>query len=155
MSIHRVGDCSSCNAQGVIIVKRLPSVGELCCDCNKKRLDANKVSRSEPKPVTKKSKPTGEGVLFQALWNTRPRKSFITGEPLGDEAKTWYFAHVLPKSTYPEMRLYDKNIVFLTLEQHEIWDHTDSSQARADHRWDKMFELEEILKQEVLKIRNS
>jgi hypothetical protein len=152
MSMHRIGTCSQCGAEEAIIVKRLPSLGELCCDCNRKRLDSNKVSRSAPtrKPT---SKPSGEGALFQALWNVRPHKSFITGESLGDEAKTWFFAHVLPKSTYPEMRLYDKNIVFLTLEQHEIWDRTDREEARADIRWDKMFELEEQLKEEVRKIR--
>ena len=100
------------------------------------------------KPMEAKKKPSGEAVLFKAVWETRKHKSFITGEDLGQDGYPWHFAHVLPKKGYPEFRLLDRNIVLLTQEQHSKWDQGLRSELMLRPEWKKMFELEEKLKEE-------
>jgi len=123
-----------CRRVGDIIVKSLPSEGSLCSECNEKRLRLGKdVKKSSI--IKKKEKPTGESVMFETIWNTRPRVSFITGLPLGMEARSFFFAHVLPKSTYPDYRLLMENVVLLTFDEHQKWDqrseeHTSELQSR-------------------------
>jgi len=92
------------------------------------------------KPMPPK-KTTGEAVMFQAIWNTRPHVSFLTGEKLGNDAYPWMFAHVLPKKKYPEFRLKYENIVLLTWEQHDRWDKAPRY-SLTEPFWQKMFELE-------------
>lgn len=148
MSIkYRIGCCSVCK-QERLIVKRKPS-GDLCIGCNKKRLSSVSPPKKTP-PKTRKA--TGEKVLFEVISKTRPHVSFITKRPLSGEPKTWWFAHVLPKSTYPKFRLYDKNIVLLTAEQHRDWDFGGRAELIMDPRWDKMFSLEAELKEEYISL---
>lgn len=97
-----------------------------------------------PAKVVKKV--TGEGVLFKAIWNTRPRKSFISGENLGSDGYPWMFAHVLPKKKYPEFRLLAENIVLLTQEEHFLFDNGVRS-TLTGKGWQKLFDLEHKLKE--------
>jgi hypothetical protein len=97
------------------------------------------------KPI---KKVTGEGILFKAIWTTRKHKSFVSGEDLGSDGYPYHFAHVLPKGKYPDFRLLDRNIVLLTREEHTEWDQGIRSTLRTMKEWNKMFELEEQLKQE-------
>jgi len=140
----RYGTCSSCEKVGDIIVKSLPSLGSLCFDCNRKRLEAGKVKKSSA--IVSKKRPSGEAGMFEVIWNTRPHVSFVSGQQLGTEAKSFFFAHVLPKSTYPEYRLFMNNIVLLSYSEHMDWDQSGRDKLRSDPRWDKMFELEDKLK---------
>lgn len=106
-----------------------------------------------------KRKPTGEKVLFDAIWNTRPHVSFISGVKLGKEARVGFFAHVLPKSIYNKFRLCDKNIVLLTEAEHALYDQ-GSEEKREEYAylmkerrnvlvdWEKLYSLAEELKQE-------
>lgn len=105
---------------------------------------------------------TGEALLFKQIWDDlepEDRVSFVTGGNLEDihEMRSFYFAHVLGKGAYPEFRLYRPNIVLLTLKQHTIWD-TARWKIRDDPTmvkfWQKMYDLEEELKQEYWDIRN-
>lgn len=149
----RYGSCCRCTAVGNIIVKTLPSEGSLCSQCNEKRLRLGKeVKRSSI--VKKKEKPTGESVMFETIWNTRSRVSFITGLPLGMEARSFFFAHVLPKSTYPDYRLLIENVVLLTFDEHNNWDQRGRGVLRDDPRWNKMFELERKLKEQYNNEKN-
>jgi len=149
----RYGTCVRCKRVGDIIVKSLPSEGSLCSECNEKRLRLGKdVKKSSI--VKKKEKPTGESVMFETIWNTRPRVSFITGLPLGMEARSFFFAHVLPKSTYPDYRLLMENVVLLTFDEHQKWDQRGRDILRDDPRWSKMFELERKLKEQYHNEKN-
>ena len=140
----RNGTCSICKKSGDIIVKHLPSAGSLCAACNKKRLESGKVNK--PYSLKAKTKPSGEATMFEVIWNTRPHVSFITGQQLGTEAKSFFFAHVLPKSTYPEYRLFMENIVLLTYDEHQAWDQRSREDLISNPLWNKMFELELKLK---------
>lgn len=92
---------------------------------------------------------TGEKVLFEAIWNSRPRKSFLTGEPLGNDAYAWFFFHILPKGKYPKFRLYDKNIILMTQQQHNDWHSKTRAQLlEKDPRWSKVFDLYDELLEE-------
>ena len=106
--------------------------------------------RPDPKPEKKKKgkKLTGEGAMFMQIFYDRPHVSFIDGKWLGDEPLVQFFAHVLPKSTYPKFRLNPKNIVLLTFEQHRWWDQGSRSVLRQLPEWEKMFRLEEELRYE-------
>lgn len=105
-----------------------------------------------------KRKPSGEAAIFEVVWNTRPRVSFISGVDLGGDAKACMFAHILNKGKYPRFKLYDKNIQLLTCEEHSLLD-AGTQQQREDYaarklkegiivKWEKIDMLREILKQE-------
>jgi hypothetical protein len=104
-------------------------------------------------------KASGEGILFKAIWDTRPHESFISGVHLGDEAKAHFFAHLLPKGQYPKYRLLDRNIVLLSMEEHAMLDAGTEAHREmyvkfmlANHGvvvdWNKLSTLVEELKQE-------
>jgi hypothetical protein len=96
-------------------------------------------------------KPTGEKALFEALWATRSHVSFVSGKRVGPIAHT--FAHCIPKGLYPKFKLYDKNIVFLTPEEHYEFDFgTEESQRKLGGDWDKLYILREELLKEYRKL---
>jgi len=70
-----------------------------------------------------------EKEMFEYLWATWPHKSFLSGKVIR-EAKPENFAHVLPKALnrYPKYRLNPNNIIFLTREEHFLFDHGNSGQ---------------------------
>lgn len=100
----------------------------------------------EKKPFKHVKKATGEAIVFQMIWDTRPHKSFIS-DALIREGKASNFLHVLPKgkNKYPEFKLLKKNIVLGTDEEHFIWDNARHLINPNDKGWQKMFALEEEL----------
>ena len=108
-------------------------------------------------PIKYRRKVTGELVLFQAIWNTRKHVSFLNDKPLGEDAYVWYFAHVLRKAKghYPKFKLYEKNIILLTKEQHDLYDlnvRNPEYLTGLDARWQKVFDLRDELLLEYDKI---
>lgn len=102
---------------------------------------------------------TGEAQMFLEIWEAlepEERNSFVTMRPLGDrhEMRTYYFAHVIGKGQAEEFRLYKKNIVLLTFEEHKTWDLNRSS-VRDNPLWQKLFNLEEELQAELLEHRQN
>ena len=83
------------------------------------------------KPIKTKHKPpkvTGEREMFLEIWNEREHycsngekcknsKNGI-GMYLGSEPKTFYFSHIKPKSTHPELRLVKSNVDLLCYDCH-------------------------------------
>ena len=91
--------------------------------------------------------------MFREIWDERPRVSFVTGKNLPTiEAYAWYFSHVLPKGKYPELRLVKKNVVFMTLEEHELWEN-HQYKLKDDPAWDHVFKLKEELLNDYERIR--
>lgn len=145
---YKEGECSRCGDVKKI-VKNSPS-GKYCYRCNEKRKEEKKGPK---KKSGLKRNPTGEAEVFKEIWSERRRVSFISKEPLGNEARTWYFAHVIPKGKYPAFRLYKKNIVLLTFKEHEIWDNASKRKdVEDDPRWKKIFDLERELIDEYVKL---
>lgn len=129
------------------------------------RTDKKKPKPIKSKPlVNKKSSNSGQMALFQVIWNTRERVSFISGKPLakyeGTNLFPNLFAHVLSKAQnkYHKFKLYDKNIVLLTPEEHTLLDHGSEDQRQkykannpsAD--WEKLYNLRDQLKNEYISI---
>lgn len=108
--------CISCNTEQYIFSRKM------CKGCASKNPKPKSNLREPVKKVM--FKPTGEGILFQSIWATRPHKCVICNEPL-KEYSVWFFSHVLAKSSFPLFRLYDKNIL-LKCKQHHI-DYTEKS----------------------------
>ena len=120
------------------------------------------MSSSPPRKKTASKiikKATGEKVLFETIWATRPHYSFISGIALDDPPKVHYFAHIIPKGLYPKFKLLDRNIVLLSEVEHHLFDFGSEKQREdyvifmlLNHRivvdWDKLFKLVEELKQE-------
>jgi len=151
------GICTCHGLERLIVKKILPN--KYCQVGNQARLTARKEAR-ESNDTTKPQnsqfghvKPTGEKILFESIWNTRKRVSFLDGKPLGDCAYAWNFAHVLRKAKghYPKFKLLDRNIILLTKGQHELYDENVRNPEfliKKDARWQKIFELREELRNE-------
>lgn len=117
-----------------------------------RRHSHNYYSLKEVKPKAKpkvKYKTTGERALFDAIWSMREHTSYLTGKKLDCYSETFYlnmFAHVLPKGKYPDFRLFDKNIVLLTPEEHYLLDFgTEEQRQRYSDRWYLIDDLKEVL----------
>lgn len=85
--------------------------------------------------------------FLMSLWWEREHVSFVTGFHLGEEPFTYFFSHVLPKSTYPRFKKNPDNVVFMTLEEHVRWEH-HKSMIIDDPKWKHVFELEAKLKEQ-------
>jgi len=124
------------------------------CQYHKPKKEVKPIKRSYPiknnrKPIGKKKKVTGELAFFLALWEVRPHVSFISGEHL-EEFSVMYMSHVLPKGTYKKYRLFSRNLVFMTAEEHYQY-HNNLHLCKEDKKWDKFFELFDELKREYYK----
>ena len=102
---------------------------------------------------------SGEAELYKAIWDSREHKSFLSGKPINlvEGSNFWFnvFAHVLAKgkAKYPKFKLYSKNIVMLTPEEHNLLDHCSSDERekyakRTGCDWNKIYNLAEELKEE-------
>jgi hypothetical protein len=126
----------------------------LCHKCNQKRLEGVR-GKKTPKPIANRKK-TGERALFESLWETRAKVSFLSGKDLSrtpDFLMLNIFAHVLPKGKYPKYRLNTKNIIFLDPDEHYLLDFgtEDQRQKYAEENncdWDCIYNLAEKLKKE-------
>ncbi len=107
--------------------------------------DAMKAAPQMPRSTIKKKfqKPSGELILFKAIWETRPHVCQMTGEPIS-EFNVWNFMHILSKGAYPKFRLFDKNILLVTKEFHNEYDNGDRS---APEFKDVMVLHDELIKQ--------
>lgn len=160
---YKEGICT-CHNEKNLIVKKLPG-RKLCHGGNQERLAERKsVVVDKPTTIAKKGlkrkkayvykkTATGEGILFEAIWTSRPHISFLNKEPLGQDAYAWFFAHVLRKAKgfWPEFKLYDYNIILLTRKQHELYDQYVNSPEiliDLDPLWKRVFDLrKELLKE--------
>lgn len=156
MAIQYREDICICHGEKRLIVKRI-GTDKYCQEGNKVRLEARR-GKKVIKPLKRsnyqyKKKPTGERPLFETIWNTRKRVSFLNGKPLGDDAYSWYFSHLLRKAKghYPKFKLYDKNIILLTRSQHDLFDNNVRNPEfliAKDPRWQKVFDLRDVLLKE-------
>lgn len=123
--------------------------------------EPKKLGNPKPEKVLKvkkkyvyKRKTTGEAELFKKLFLERPNVSFITGDPIYQIDHN-NCAHVLRKSKngYPEFKLYEKNIVFLTRDEHFMWDNMAPSELKLLPEFDKLFKLKEELLAEYKQLK--
>jgi 5-methylcytosine-specific restriction endonuclease McrA len=115
-SFHRM--CTVCNQQRLIDVnsqkKQFTDTGV------KNRWNIPASGRRTGR--TYEHKTTGEAEMFMQIWETRSHVCTNCWESLGDEPRTFYFAHIKPKSTHPQLRLKPENIRLLCFECHRLYD---------------------------------
>lgn len=70
-------------------------------------------------------------IFYQKIWNKRKHYCENCGKFLGDNFRdlkghiiTYRYAHIIPKSIYPYLRHYDKNIMLLCLNCHTSFDNS-------------------------------
>lgn len=120
----------------------------LCKLHNFKRKQAKKKEAGKT-PYKYVRKATGELQLFEQIMADRPHVSEISGLPIHRITPSC-FMHVLAKgqNKYPLFKLEPRNILFVLPEEHAEWDQGLRDRLRDDPDWDKVFNLEEELKQE-------
>ena len=57
--------------------------------------------------------------FFLSIWKKKPHFSEVSGKFLGNEPRTIYMHHILPKSKYPDAAFDEENIILLTWEEHQ------------------------------------
>jgi hypothetical protein len=101
-------------------------------------MDASRLVPSKKSKAPKKTKKaTGEAIIFKQIWEEAIEKAFpevprcaCCSTVLGSEAKSFFFSHVLAKSTYPLFRLWAINVWLCCLACHQEWDQGDRSQPK-------------------------
>lgn len=99
----------------------------------------------------------GEATFFKKIFEEALQKKYpdcpqcaCCGAPLGFEARTFLFSHVLAKSTYPLFRLWKSNIWLCCLTCHSEWDQGDRNQSKFVYKR----KVAEALKQFYYKIKD-
>lgn len=95
--------------------------------------------------IRRRKKPTGELDAFKSIYEERGPYSQISGQYINFDIRC--FSHVLTKGAYPAFRLYKKNIILKTPEEHHRWE-TQRHKLKELPEWKWFFELEQELKQE-------
>lgn len=124
---------------------------------SRKMVQKSKSSNGKARaPILRTKKGTGQAEIFEEIAEERDWVCFVTGRSLSGLTAT-QFAHVLPKALnkYPLFKLYKKNIVILSDEIHYAWDFWPESKLREDRRFDKLFALQEELKEEYKLLKNN
>ena len=94
---------------------------------------------------------TGELKLFKEIINERGCRSQVSGKYI-TEITVSSMAHILSKKMYPKFRLYKKNIVVMTPEEHYQFDFTSHEKLKMLPEWKWIFDLkEELLNEYKLK----
>lgn len=141
--------CVGCGKPTLVVVKTM-----LCSRCNyEKKKSKKKITKS--KKVAYKA--TGEYEVFKRIGASREHKCFICEKPL-HVLTVSNFMHVLPKKQYEKFRLEEKNIVIgchdFQSSCHDVWDKQPRSKIADDPKWQKMFKLEEELKNQYKSVTN-
>jgi hypothetical protein len=110
------------------------------------RKDKNKKKPLKKSPLKKVYKPTGELALFKEIWEERKKICFVSGEVI-ENFSVQCFAHVLPKGSYPTLRLDKENIVLVKPEIHYIYDH-QVDKAKETPMFKELLDLKQRLKEE-------
>lgn len=130
--------------------------------CSRRKSDTARSDKKLPceRPVfqrkrlpKKNRKPTGELALYAKLYEERGPYSQVSGQWVA--FAPIIFSHILSKGAYPAFRLYEKNIVIKTIEEHHQWE-TQRHKLKDKPEWQWIFTLEQELKieyYEKIKIR--
>lgn len=94
-----------------------------------------------------------EVALGKLLFNARGMRSEVSGQELGLFYDHSFCSHLLTKAAYPKFRLYPKNLVLKTFEEHHAWE-TIPHKLKHLPEWEWVFKLHELLKQEYYRRGN-
>jgi len=122
----------------------------------------NEKKKSKPRNITPKPysgindhNVDKEIELYHSIWEERDHVSYLSGKPLVREGSSFWhnqFAHVLAKgkAKYPKFKLFSKNIILLTPEEHNLLDFCSESDrekygVNKECSWKKVYEYKESL----------
>lgn len=88
-----------------------------------------------------------ELALGERLFNSRGMRSEVSGVYLGSCYDHCFASHILTKGASPKFRLYHKNIVLMTWEEHHMWEF-QRHQLIGRPEWKWVFQLYDLLRQE-------
>ena len=94
--------------------------------------------------MTKKRKKTGEGELFEKIWQERPHACTVCDAKLPIYTVK-FFAHVLGKGAEPAARLDEDNIFIMCFPCHYRYD-METHRASDDPRYDFVFDRKQEIK---------
>lgn len=76
--------------------------------------------------------------LYKDIWEERLHKSEVSGKFLGNEVKTIFFHHILPKNSCPQLMFNKDNIILLTFEEHQKVEQDENAFEEVNKRRDKL-----------------
>lgn len=76
--------------------------------------------KSEEKKLEEKINREAMRAFFLKMWEIKPHYSEVSGKWLGDECKSIYQHHIIPKSVCEDGKFDPDNIVFLTADEHAL-----------------------------------
>jgi hypothetical protein len=85
------------------------------------------------------------GEFFLSIWREREHYSFVSNVFLGHEPLAHFFSHILSRSSYPEASLDPENIVFMTFDEHQLYEF-NRHKVVDKPEWQKVFDLRDQLK---------
>jgi hypothetical protein len=88
------------------------------CKSHTSRQPLARTSSIKKSVVNKPKEVNPMHLFFMDVWKKRKHVSEVSGTPLGKEAMSTFFHHILPKSKYPEVAYDESNIILLTLDEH-------------------------------------
>lgn len=120
---------------------------------SKKRAAAIKDGSYKPKPknamkrtkMKTKRKPTGEAKVFAEIWNERPHECEVCKVHI-EEAAPHNFSHILPKGSYPALRLDRLNLVIKCRLCHDRWHRHGAEGFRYSFQWRHVVQRHDELK---------
>jgi len=122
-------------------------------------LKPEKTPPKQKKGLNKMKEPTGEREVFNSILKSRGNRSQIINPQTGKGDVIWNprpinFIHVLAKgqNKYPKFKLYEKNIILGTDEQHFEYDNGSHEELRKLPEWEWVFELRDELIEEYKKL---
>ena len=117
--------CLKCKMFGNIANKK----HMLCFRCNSLRLRMEKINKQKENNTYQ-----SEAELYHQIWQIRPHKCELTGEPLDSLFfhEMWFscFAHVFSKSKHPQWKFLPCNIMLVHPDVHFIYDNGTQEQLR-------------------------
>ena len=84
----------------------------------KKRISLNYMSKKRHDLLDKAIKAQVMHEFFMEIWKERKHRSEVSRTPLGKEARSIFFHHILPKSKHFEAAFDKENIILLTPDEH-------------------------------------
>lgn len=156
MAHYKERQCSECGNT----FRQYNSLQKYCsAQCASKNLSKKKHVKNKEYKGVNNLKVSSEIYLYLKIWETRPQRSFLSNQRLNfaERSEFWYncFAHVLSKSQskYPKFKLYSKNIILLTPEEHHLLDHGTEMQRQNYAKkygcdWKKVYDLKAKLTEE-------
>ncbi len=127
------GRCKACSSSSSVIIKKSRGIGFTEVNGFSApagyKTDPDKLPKWLSKPPKKQQalsrgnrKVTGEAEMFKEIWSEREHRCTNCKCHLGDEAKAFFFAHILPKGRHPELRLVKTNVMICCFDCHQQYD---------------------------------